>query len=139
MQHTQSIEAFKKNAVEAIINSIPDVETIYIFGSFIKGDATNESDIDLAFLSNRKIDNLMRWDIQEELAKLLNRDVDLVDLNQASEVMQFQVVHYGQRIFARVNQEAEKYEDKVYSLYVDLCELRKPIIDNIQESGSIYG
>ena len=103
------------------------------------GHASKQSDIDLAFLTFEKIDNVKRWEIQEELAKQLDSNIDLVDLNAASTVMQFQVVSNGERIFTRDYKKAMNYEDQVHFLYLDLCELRQPIINNIKESGSIYG
>jgi predicted nucleotidyltransferase len=139
MPQLPDIEIIKKAAIKIISSSISETEAIYIFGSIAKGDTGERSDIDLAFLSKEKISSVVRFQIQEKIALELNCDVDLIALKEASEVMQFQVVSEGYRIFERNEKAAEEYEDKVYYLYLDLCELRQPIIDNIKESGSIYG
>jgi predicted nucleotidyltransferase len=134
-----SIEDISKKAILSLREAIPEIEAIYLFGSRAKGQATEHSDVDLAFLSKGSVGNLDRFKIQESLAILLNLDVDLIDLKEASEVMQFQVVSEGKRLFEKNELYVEEYEDKVYYLYLDLCELRQPIIDSIQESGSVYG
>jgi predicted nucleotidyltransferase len=139
MPQLPDIEIIEKVAIKIITNSFPETEAIYIFGSIAKGAAGENSDIDLAFLSKEKISSVVRFQIQEKIALELNCDVNLIALKEASEVMQFQVVSEGYRIFERNEKAAEEYEDKVYYLYLDLCELRQPIIDNIKESGSIYG
>jgi len=128
-----------EKSVSFLRNVIPSLESIYLFGSQVNGHASKQSDIDLAFLTFEKIDNVKRWEIQEKLAKQLDSNIDLVDLNVASTVMQFQVVSNGERIFTRDYKKATNYEDQVYFLYLDLCELRQPIINHIKESGSIYG
>ena len=118
---------------------ISSLESIYLFGSQVNGQATEHSDIDLAFLSYDPLDNVKRWEIQESLAKLLDCNVDLVDLKIASTVMQFQIVSKGERVYNANYKVSENFENNVHFLYLDLCELRQPIINNINESGSIYG
>ncbi|MDQ0257043.1 putative nucleotidyltransferase [Evansella vedderi] len=59
---------------------------IILFGSTVKGTMKNNSDLDIAFLSNKKLDKYQLFMIAQELATKLNRDVDLIDLNQASTV-----------------------------------------------------
>ena len=105
----------------------------------MQGFATPESDLDIAYLSDRQITNVERWAIQEEIASLLMRDVDLVALKTATDVMKFQIVNKGVRIFVKDVKKAEQFEDLVYSLYLDLNEQRKGILEDIYKRGSIYG
>jgi predicted nucleotidyltransferase len=46
----------------------------------VQGGTNEDSDLDLAILPPRPLDNRDRWDLQETLAVELRRDVDLVDL-----------------------------------------------------------
>ena len=72
---------------------------IILFGSTVKGNARQSSDIDVAFLSDNKVsDQYERFLIAQELASILHQDVDLIDLSQASTVFQAQIV-----IFAKSN------------------------------------
>ena len=53
---------------EFLKDQIPGLIAIYIFGSMADNSTTPESDIDIAFLTFRKISAVEKWKIQEELA-----------------------------------------------------------------------
>ena len=124
--------------IETLKQEVPELEAIYLFGSQNSGNTTPDSDIDLAFLTYNSVDNVHRFDIQEKIASKFGRDVDLIDLNSASTVMQHQVIYNGKLLYSRTRNSAEEFEMRVAGLYIDLCDLREPIIENIKESGSIY-
>lgn len=126
-------------AINILQKRIPGLEAVYLFGSQVTGNIRTDSDIDIAFLTYEDIDNVERWKIQEEIAIEFKQDVDLVDLRKASEVMQFQVVTYGEVIYSSNESKVNEFQARVAWLYLDLCENRAPIIANIKESGSIYG
>ena len=118
--------------------ALPSLQAIYLFGSVVTEHFTNKSDIDVAVMAPEPLDPLFRWELLQQLANELNRDVDLVDLTTATTVMQFQVVSTGERIFAADAVATEWWELKVYQLYLTLNDDRKPILDAIQASGRIY-
>ncbi len=72
---------------------------IYLFGSEAQQQARQDSDIDLAFLSERTLSHYERFMIAGELAAILNCDVDLVDLKEATTVFQAQVVGKGKVLY----------------------------------------
>ncbi|SHK30362.1 Nucleotidyltransferase domain-containing protein [Desulforamulus aeronauticus DSM 10349] len=72
---------------------------IILFGSAARGHLRNNSDIDLAFISNQKLDDYEVFMLSQELADLLNREVDLIDLDKASTVFQAQVLNTGTVIY----------------------------------------
>ncbi|MDQ6600753.1 type VII toxin-antitoxin system MntA family adenylyltransferase antitoxin [Bacillus salipaludis] len=112
---------------------------IYIFGSTAKGNLHKDSDIDIAFLSNNKnLDKYELFLIAQEIAAKCNRDVDLIDLYQASTVFQAQVVHTGKVIYCTDDQTKAEFELKTLKMYTKLNEERSPILKNVTESGSIY-
>ncbi|WP_307198164.1 type VII toxin-antitoxin system MntA family adenylyltransferase antitoxin [Neobacillus niacini] len=112
---------------------------IILFGSTAKGNIHKDSDIDIAFLSDDKeLDKYELFMIAQEIASELNRDVDLIDLNQASTVFQAQVVHTGKVIHCTDEQKKALYELKTFKMYAKLNEERTPILKNVDESGSIY-
>ena len=117
---------------------LPTVAAIYVFGSEANGPTRQDSDVDVAILGEHPLPALERWTIATKLANLLNRDVDLVDLHRASTVMQFQVVSTGQRIFTRDEATAERYELRVYRLYLTLNDDRAGILAAITASGTVY-
>jgi uncharacterized protein len=112
---------------------------IILFGSTAKGNIHKDSDIDIAFLGdNKELDKYEIFMIAQEIASELNRDVDLIDLNQASTIFQAQVVHTGKVIHCTDGQKKAQYELKTLKMYAKLNEERALILKNVDESGSIY-
>jgi uncharacterized protein len=124
--------------VSAICNMLPSVQAIYSFGSVAAGTDGPQSDIDIAILPAKKLDPIARWEMQTTLARLVNRDVDLIDLSRVSTVMRFQVVGTGKRIYSRDILKSEKFDDLAYSAYLRFNEERKGILNEIQKRGRIY-
>lgn len=134
-----SKEVPKKRIVSFLTERIPDLIAIYLFGSSVQGTPGLESDIDLAILPVQPLNPLERWNLAQDLANLLKREVDLVDLRKASTVMRMQVVSSGQYLYESNRQERDRFENYVFSSYARLNEERKEIIKKVQEQGTIYG
>ncbi|MBT2655405.1 nucleotidyltransferase domain-containing protein [Bacillus sp. ISL-18] len=112
---------------------------IVLFGSRVKGTFHNESDIDIAYLSDNKVlDKYEIFMLSQELAARLGRDVDLIDLNQASTVFQAQIIHTGKVIYCIDDQKRQQFELKTLKMYTKLNEERFPVLKRIDESGSVY-
>ncbi|MBI3541109.1 MAG: nucleotidyltransferase domain-containing protein, partial [Deltaproteobacteria bacterium] len=95
-------------------------------------------DLDLGILCDRPLSALDRWNLQEELAKCLKRDIDLVDLRSASLVMKMQVITNGKRLYCKSVSLCEAFETYVYSAYCRFQEERKGILEDIEKRGSVY-
>ncbi|BCS80220.1 type VII toxin-antitoxin system MntA family adenylyltransferase antitoxin [Anaerocellum diazotrophicum] len=76
------IQEIKKVVVEILKKEISPW-LIITFGSLAKGNFRQDSDIDIAFFSDKEVSNIERFRISQELADKLNRDVDLVDLKRS--------------------------------------------------------
>lgn len=124
---------------KTIQHHVPDVEAIYLFGSQAKGTAQKNSDIDLAILCLEPLLADARWKLSQTLAVLINKNIDLIDLRKTNTVMQWQIIHTGQRIFAKEPKKMAFFETYVLSDYIRLMELRQSIIDDIKKRGTIYG
>ena len=118
-----------QQCIDLIKTHYPEIKLIYLFGSQAKGCSTANSDWDIALLNDRKLDPLKRWQLSEELAELLNSDVDLVDLLEASTVLQMQVITQGKLLFERDNF-AASFEMQIFSMYGRLQEDRRDIIEH---------
>ena len=68
-----------------------------------------------------------------------SRDVDLIDLQQASTVMRIQVISTGERLYCSDEHACELFEDFVYSSYAHFNEERAGILRDIAQRGSVYG
>lgn len=112
---------------------ISDISGIYIFGSFADETATSNSDIDIGFLNQQKIDPVKKWEIQEELASILDNDIDLVDLKDASVILRAEVIEKGKLIYSSDKYLTGYFEMTTYSMYADLNETRSDILTDYKE------
>ncbi|MGM0914201.1 MAG: type VII toxin-antitoxin system MntA family adenylyltransferase antitoxin [Pseudomonadota bacterium] len=125
-------------SIEYLREALPELQAIYLFGSQATGHATEQSDADIAILLPKSLSAARRWALAGELAERLNREVDLVDLRQASTVFQQQVLSEGRRLWA-CGSEADEFELMVQSEYWDLAIQRQGLIDEIKRRGSVHG
>ncbi|MBY0247224.1 MAG: nucleotidyltransferase domain-containing protein [Nitrospiraceae bacterium] len=124
---------------EYIRKAVPGLIALYRFGSQAKGTARPASDIDLAILSREPVPNLRRFDLAQELATQLHRDVDLVDLRTASAVMKMQVLSTGACLDSQDESARREFEMYAYSDYARLNEERREIVKGITKRGLVYG
>ena len=73
-----SLDAIKESCAE-VFSQYP-VEYCYLFGSYAKGKATPESDVDL--LVSTTVSGLKFFGLVEELRQKLKKNVDVLDKNQ---------------------------------------------------------
>ncbi|MTI83617.1 MAG: nucleotidyltransferase domain-containing protein [Firmicutes bacterium] len=108
---------------------------IIFFGSALPGRMLPESDIDIAFLSDQELGAYDVFMIGQELAGLLCRDVDLVDLKRASTVFQARVIITGKVVYC--NDEAKRmlFEMVTLKKYARLNEERMHIMGKLLERG----
>ena len=90
--------------VQHLRSHLPGLLAIYAFGSRITGNATPDSDLDLAVLVAGHADIITLFNLSSDLADLAGCDVDLVDLRAASTVMQHQIIQTGVRWWAKDHQ-----------------------------------
>jgi predicted nucleotidyltransferase len=118
-----------KHAVEMIQEKIPSLIALILFGSYGTLYETPHSDLDLAVLAQSKIDTVALWNLSQEVAIAINRDVDLVDLRQASTIFQCEIFSTGNNIFCADENALIFFENMVFSMYIHLQELRQEILD----------
>lgn len=125
--------------IEYLNKSVPGLITLYRFGSHAKGTARPDSDVDLAVLARDPIPAMRRFELTQDLAIQLHREVDLVDLRSASTVMRMQVISTGTCLNAPDESARLEFEMYAYSDYARLNEERRDILKRIAESGVVYG
>lgn len=113
-------------------------ELIIVFGSAVAGRMRQDSDIDIAFLSNKSLDEYEVFIISQELSSLLGRDVDLIDLSKASTVFKANILGSGKIIYFADEKKKHEFQIRTLKDYCILNEERKVILDKIRERGSIY-
>ena len=125
--------------ISYVREAIPNLVALYRFGSQAKGEARQDSDVDLAILALVPIPNLRRFELAQDLAVQLHRDVDLVDLRAASTVMRMQVLATGTCLMPFDETARQEFEMYAYSDYARLNEERREIVKGIAKRGFVYG
>jgi len=110
------------------LKALKGLKLVYLFGSRADASGSASSDWDIAILCDQTLDSKERWDLAQSLANELGVDVDLIDLLQASTVLQLEVVNKGMRLLGEQNV-ADIFETKVFSMYARLQESRSGIIE----------
>ena len=112
---------------------------IYLFGSGAKNRLRDDSDIDIAFLTDDEVDSYECFMKSQELADIFCREVDLINLNTSSTVFKAQVVGTGKIIYCRDETKRMYFEMRAFKAYAMLNEEREVILKKIKERGTVYG
>lgn len=127
-----------KEIVQIILDDLPNTQAIYLFGSFATGEITAHSDIDLGVLlpheAARTAGDLRFSETAFKISKQTKRDTDLINLRKASTVFQNQIVSTGKLIFCCDEYAKDVFEMLSLSFYMELNELRAPILRDFIES-----
>lgn len=106
-----------------------EVAGVYLFGSVLGKAFNRDSDIDIGILYRRE--NIPTWEEtnQERLAlsDLLQRETDLVILNDASPILCYQVLKLGQRILNLDGHDMNQFFVRTINEYFDLKQTRRVI------------
>ncbi|MGE7217438.1 type VII toxin-antitoxin system MntA family adenylyltransferase antitoxin [Priestia koreensis] len=127
----------KKIIVDFLIRELsPSI--VYLFGSQATGHVHKESDYDIAYVSEKTLSHYERFMIAQQLASILNKDVDLINLDQASTVFQVQIISNGEVLYCTDEHKKSLFEMITLKKYAILNEDRKEILDGVSERGQIY-
>lgn len=109
----------------------------FVFGSAVSGLLTNESDVDIAILFSSMPEFPELLNIRDELSGIINKEVDVVVLNDSSPVIRMQVLKNGKLIKRKDDVIYNNFYVKTVKEYDDLKYIRKEAEDNILR-GRIY-
>ena len=129
------------NFEEAIqmLNEKLNCTAIILFGSYSRGDQREDSDVDIAIKSDKKISKQEIFEMTEKLEQILKKDVDLIDLNTISDSFRYEILMNGKVLYCKDNFKFDLYKLDMFREYLELSESRKIIVDNIKKGGTIYG
>lgn len=112
---------------------------IILFGSYAKGMARADSDVDIAYWSEKEPNSYHTFLLAQQLAVLLGRDVDLVDLKSASTVLRVQIIAHGKVLHCTDDKRRAYFFMRAFKEYALLNEERAVILERICKEGSVYG
>ncbi len=122
---------------DTLIQHIPNLCGIYVFGSYASGHATDKSDVDIAYLTTQASISVDHWDISTVIANKIKKNIDLIHLNNASTVLRYQIISQCIRIFTKDVNSCDNFETLAYAMYFDLNDERALILKDIKKSGVI--
>ena len=103
-----------------ILIKYEDVVFAYIFGSYAQNRIRRNSDIDIAVYLKKKIDIDKYLEMKMNLTEVLNREVDLVILNDATPLLKYEIYKNNILLFSRDNTLESKYKVKTLFEYSDM-------------------
>lgn len=127
----QNLPLDKIKQIQEYFSKNSEVKTVFLFGSYARGDASQQSDIDLAVIFNGKgkkgLFNSLGGFI-EDLSSVLNTKVDVQDIDQADSMFKFRVLSEG-KILCDMRKEGEKFDYQTHAVdeYFEL----KPVYNEI--------
>ncbi len=114
-----------------------DIVLVFLFGSFVSGDVTSFSDLDIAIYSTGPFDFYRTNDLKEDISEMLGVEADIVVLNNASPVIKMQVLKKGTLLINKDQRAYNEFFVTTVKEYDDLKRTRKEIEGKILR-GRIY-
>lgn len=116
-------------ASRVIEASLPNLWALYVYGSFARGEEWPQSDLDLAVLLNHGARIPDKLGLSAELARATSREVDIVDLREASLDLVHEVLRDGRQLLVRRKADVLEWEAERMTDYADFNPRRSDIID----------
>ena len=125
-------------ARDALLAALPDAWAIYVFGSFASGEEWPGSDLDLAVLlpPGCRIENLLQ--VMADVSAKAHRDVDLVDLRRAGDVLRREVLGAGRTLHVSAPDQVLAWEATAMSRYARHREEIRDILEDFRKTGVGY-
>ncbi|MFZ5997800.1 MAG: type VII toxin-antitoxin system MntA family adenylyltransferase antitoxin [Nitrospirota bacterium] len=132
----------EKQITEIILKHYPDVQAIYLFGTYGTEDEWPGSDVDIALLfppaEAKEIKNLFMGECQRELESFLKKDVDLINVRTVSTVFQKEIIANGRLLYCADSYAVDEFEMLVLSYYQKLNEERSEILQSFYKTRRAY-
>lgn len=133
------MDKFKENLIIEYLTKELGAILIIVFGSIVTNKSHAQSDIDIALISDTKHSSMEIYSAAQDLANLIKRDVDLINLTEVSPVMQAQIITKGKIIFDENPRFRQEFFILALKKYARLNEEREVVINKIKERGRVYG
>jgi len=129
-----------KEMIKSYAEKRKDILCVYLFGSIVSGKQNKFSDVDIAIL----FDDSVRQEeysqsglsLIDALSAVLDKNVDVVILNNANSFLKFRIIKTGIRVYERPNRGSRLFEARSVIEYFDFLPIRemleKALINNIR-------
>lgn len=121
-----------------IFKKQPEINALYLFGSYARDKLKPLSDIDIAVLLNRGARDTNYWDIKlkflnKAIAILGTDEIDFVVLNEAPYELRYNILKEGKILFCRKEKERREFQEKAVWDYLDTRYLREEGFFHLKE------
>lgn len=119
--------------INDILSATPGVAAVLLFGSAARGQLRPDSDVDVAALfEHARVPSFEeRLMLQQRLEEAVQRDVDLVVLNDAPTILARQALTSGILIACPNSRVYHEFVIRLATEYADFKRIRKPIEDAV--------
>lgn len=128
--------------IDRVLKYYPEVQAIYLFGSYGTENEWPDSDIDIAVLlpptQAKATGSLALSLLWLELEQTFGKSVDLINARQVSTVLQKEIIMADRRIYCGDRYAADEFEMLVLSFYQKLNEERAEILAEGLRSGRFH-
>ncbi len=86
-------EIFTMNEIKEAIAALVDkykIDSVYLFGSYARKEATSESDLDILVIGGEQFQLTNVYAFAEDLRESLRKDVDVYEIHELNENGEFQ-------------------------------------------------
>jgi len=84
--------------LQTVFSAHPQIRIVFVFGSMASGGATPDSDLDIAVAADGPLSSETKAQLIDQIARIVNRPIDLVDLQTAGEPVRTQVLTKGRLV-----------------------------------------
>jgi uncharacterized protein len=126
-----------RSVTRAVRTVLPQAVAVWLFGSGASDALRLDSDVDIAVMLDQPMSALQIFDYSEALARLLGRNVDLIDFARTSTVLQQQILTAGVRIDCQDAARTDSYEAFCRSEYLRLNAQRKTQLRDVFARGTV--
>jgi predicted nucleotidyltransferase len=105
--------------VSEVFRRYPDIQAVYLFGSFAAGNVHAESDLDLAIVPRHSSIRAKRLDILADLARCGFCNVDLVFLDTDDIVLKYEAVRQNRLVYQAEDFDRGAMYSRVVRQYLD--------------------
>lgn len=125
---------FIEKALRPVVETVPEITAVYVFGSRATGRAKDTSDVDLAVLLDPDpgVDfDLLGFIVNAE--KALGKPVDVIVLNRASEHLKYLVRRDGILVYDRNPETRKRFERIGRKAYEDFLYMHRQYVKKMRE------
>lgn len=120
-----------KDKIREYFSHQEKVICVYLFGSTAKSKENKFSDVDIAVLFDAGVDRVEYTrrclSITDELSRILDKDIDVVDLNEAASFLKFHIIKEGIKVYERPCRIEHNFEARTIVEYLDFLPIRRKL------------